>query len=50
MNRNHKEGGIASVYDRHQYAEETKHIMEAIAVRLMALVEGRTGDHVIAPV
>ena len=33
MNRiqNHKEGGIASVYDRHGYAEETKRIMEAVA-------------------
>jgi integrase len=31
MNRiqNHKEGGIASVYDRHGYAEETKRVMEA---------------------
>ena len=30
MNRiqNHKEGGIASVYDRHGYAEETKRVME----------------------
>ena len=43
MNRiqNHKEGGIASVYDRHQYADENKRIMEAVASRIMALVEGR---------
>jgi integrase len=43
MNRvtNHKEGGIASVYDRHGYADENKQIMEAVAVRIMALVEGR---------
>lgn len=42
MNRvqNHKEGGIASVYDRHQYADENKRIMEAVAARLIALVEG----------
>jgi integrase len=43
MNRiqNHKEGGIASVYDRHQYADENKRIMESVAAHIMALVEGR---------
>ena len=43
MNRiqNHKEGGIASVYDRHGYADENKRMMEAVAARIMALVEGR---------
>jgi integrase len=42
MNRvqNHKEGGIASVYDRHQYADENKRVMEAVAARIMALAEG----------
>jgi integrase len=42
MNRvqNHKEGGIADVYDRHEYADENKRIMEAVAARIMALVEG----------
>jgi integrase len=42
MNRlqNHKEGGIASVYDRHQYADENKRIMESVASRLLALAEG----------
>jgi integrase len=46
MNRvtNHKEGGIASVYDRHEYAEENKRIMEAIAAHIMAMVDGRAGD------
>ena len=41
MNRiqNHKEGGIASVYDRHQYAEENKRIMEAVAAHLISLAE-----------
>jgi integrase len=50
MNRvqNHKEGGIASVYDRHQYGEENKRVMEAVAVRIMAMVEGTTGqDNVV---
>jgi integrase len=42
MNRvqNHVEGGIASVYDRHGYSEENKRIMEAVAQKIMSLVEG----------
>jgi integrase len=42
MNRiqNHKEGGIASVYDRHQYSDENKRVMEAVASKIMTLVEG----------
>jgi integrase len=42
MNRiqNHREGGIASVYDRHGYGEENKRVMEAVAARIMSLVEG----------
>lgn len=46
MNRiqNHREGGIASVYDRHGYADENKRVMEAVAARIMALVEGRKKD------
>jgi integrase len=42
MNRvqNHREGGIADVYDRHGYEAETKHIMESVANKIMALVEG----------
>jgi integrase len=50
MNRiqNHKEGGIASVYDRHHYAGETKHIMEAVAAKIMGLIEGRTAEKVVS--
>ena len=44
---NHKEGGIASVYDRHGYAEENKRVMEATAAKIMALVEGREADNVV---
>jgi integrase len=46
MNRiqNHREGGIASVYDRFQYEAENKRIMEAVAAKLMALVEGEPED------
>lgn len=44
MNRiqNHREGGIADVYDRHHYAEENKRIMEAVAARIMDLATGNT--------
>jgi integrase len=43
MNRvqNHREGGIADVYDRHRYEEENKRVMEAVATHLMMLAEGR---------
>ena len=46
MNRiqNHKEGGIASVYDRHQYADENKRVMEAVAARIASLVDGAATD------
>jgi hypothetical protein len=50
MNRiqNHKEGGIADVYDRHEYADENKRVMEAVAARIMALAEGRPeADNVV---
>ena len=45
MNRieNHKEGGIASVYDRHGYADEIERVMEAVAAHIMTLVEGGPG-------
>jgi integrase len=49
MNRiqNHKEGGITDVYDVHGYAEENRRIMEAVAARIMGLVEGRRDDNVV---
>jgi integrase len=42
MNRiqNHTEGGISTVYDRYEYAEENRKIMETVAARLLALAEG----------
>jgi len=42
MNRiqNHKEGGIASVYDRFHYSEENKRVMESTATHLLALAQG----------
>jgi integrase len=43
MNRiqNHREGGIADVYDVHEYADENKHIMESVAAHILALAEGK---------
>ncbi|MCW5686551.1 MAG: integrase arm-type DNA-binding domain-containing protein [Pseudolabrys sp.] len=38
--QNHAEGGIASVYDRHQYADENKRIMEAVAEEILSKVGG----------
>jgi integrase len=42
MNRiqNHKEGGIADVYDRHEYAEENRRVMETVAAHLLTLAQG----------
>ena len=50
MNRlqNHKEGGIGSVYDRHSYAPENQRIQEAVADRIMALVDGDASGNVVA--
>jgi integrase len=49
MNRiqNHREGGIAEVYDRHGYQHEAREIQEAVADRLMSLVNGQSGQNVI---
>src|SRR5262245_7151358 len=46
MNRitNHKEGGIADVYDRHRYQEENKRIMETVARFIVDIAEGRGGN------
>jgi integrase len=52
MNRltNHKEGGIASVYDRHEYADENRRIMETIAAHILGLVEGRGADGTVVDI
>jgi integrase len=46
MNRvtNHIEGGIADVYDRYEYRDENKNIMERVAARIVDLAEGRDPD------
>jgi integrase len=43
----HREGGIGSVYDRYEYADENKRIMEAVANQIMALVEGSKESNVV---
>lgn len=37
---NHREGGIASVYDRHGYAEENKRALETTAAHILRLATG----------
>src|SRR5262245_19240131 len=50
MNRvtNHKEGGIADVYDRHRYQEENKKIMEVVARHIVTVAEGGGLANIIA--
>ena len=38
--QNHREGGIADVYDRHRYCRGNIRIMEAVAAKILALAEG----------
>jgi integrase len=46
MNRvqNHREGGIADVYDRHGYADEIKRVMEAVAAHIMRLATDEAAE------
>jgi integrase len=50
MNRvtNHKDGGIADVYDRHNYAEENRKIMETVARHLVTIAEHGGAANVVA--
>jgi integrase len=50
MNRiqNHKEGGIADVYDQHKNADENKKIMETVAAKFLSLIDGGGAANVIA--
>ena len=49
MNRvtNHKEGGIADVYDRHRYSEENKKIMETVARHIVTIVEHGGASNIV---
>jgi integrase len=46
MNRiqNHKEGGIATVYDHYQYAAEKQRVMEKVADHIMRLTRGEGAE------
>jgi integrase len=45
--QNHIEGGIADVYDQHKYADENQRIMEAVAARIMSLVQRRDDANMV---
>jgi integrase len=45
---NHADRSIAAVYDRHSYSKEDRHIMEAVAAKIMGLIEGRTDEKVVS--
>jgi integrase len=49
MNRvtNHLDRSIASVYDRFEYAEENQKVMEAVASKILTLIDGGS-DNVVA--
>jgi hypothetical protein len=50
MNRvtNHREGGIADVYDLHEYADQNRAVWESVAAHVLALVEGRPATNVVS--
>lgn len=52
MNRvqNHREGGIADVYDRHEYAEENKKVMETVATRIISRAIGIEEQSNVVPI
>jgi integrase len=44
---NHSRRVVADVYDRHDYAERDRHVMEDVANSFVAQVEGRTASNVV---
>jgi integrase len=44
----HSDHSIGSIYDRHSYSNEDRHIMEAVGSHIMSVVEGKT-DQVVVP-
>jgi hypothetical protein len=44
-----RQGGIGSVYDRHEYADENRKIMEAVAAKIIGIVEGKADPGNILP-
>jgi integrase len=45
---NHRDNSVGSIYDRHSYAKEDQRIMEAVAARIMQLIE-HTPDAKVIP-
>lgn len=41
---NHSDRSVGATYDRYSYAKEDQHIMEAVATKLIDLVEGKKAD------
>jgi hypothetical protein len=41
---NHKSKSVTTVYDRHGYGQEDRRIMEAVALKVMTLVQGAAGN------
>ncbi len=44
---NHTDRSVGSVYDRHAYLDENRHIWESVAAKIMGLVEGPTADDTV---
>jgi integrase len=44
----HSDHSIGSIYDRHSYSNEDRHIMEAVGSHIMSVVAGKT-DQVVVP-
>ncbi|MEX2642536.1 MAG: site-specific integrase [Acetobacterales bacterium] len=47
---NHRDGGIAGVYDRHRYRDENRAVWSSIAARVEALVNGKADDEKIVAI
>jgi integrase len=45
---NHKSRSVATVYDRHGYGQEDQRIMEAVASKIMTLVQGAAAGNVVS--
>jgi integrase len=45
---NHRKRSVTDTYDRHDYAERDRRIMEDVTKAFMELIEGRPADNVIA--
>jgi integrase len=44
----HVAGGVVGIYDRHDYADEKRHALEAWAAKLLTIVEPAPADNVVS--